>query len=132
MTKVVVHRLTTAKRALEACRLVEKLFEARNKVLVYFTDEHRAASCNEYLWTFSPGSFVGHSLWDGHSELDDHVVLALRTLERPNGATVLVLVDPLVDLAGASSFEEVYDFIAPGPEDGDKIERWRAAGFEVG
>lgn len=131
MTRVVLHRLATTKRALDACRLVEKLFEARTRVLVYFTDEGRAATFNEYLWTFSQGSFVGHSLWDGQSELEDQVVLALRTLARPNGATVLVLVDPLADLAAAGAFEEVHDFVTPAPEDGDKPERWKATGFEV-
>lgn len=131
MTRVVLHRLASTKRALDACRLVEKLFEGRKKVLVYFADEGRAATFNEYLWTFSQSSFVGHSLWDGQSELDDQVVLALRTLERPNGATVLVLVEPLTDLAAASAFEEVHDFVTPAPEDGDKAERWKAAGFEV-
>lgn len=127
-----LHRLASNKRALDACQLVERLFAAGKKVLVYFTDPGRAATFNEYLWTFSKLSFVPHALWDGHSPLDEDVVLALGTLERPNGATVLVLVDPLADLAAARAFEEVHDFLTPSPEDSDKIERWRAAGFEVG
>lgn len=131
MTKVVLHRLASTKRALAACRLVERLFESRRRVLVYFTDEGRAATFNEYLWTFSQSSFVPHSLWDGRSALDDPVVLALRTLERPNGAKALVLVDSLADLAGARAFEEVHDFVTPAPEDGDKAERWKAAGFDA-
>ena len=100
MKKVVLHRLATTKKALDACRLVEALYLEGKKVLVAFTDAGRAATFNEYLWTFSQGSFVPHSLWDGQGEADDPVVLALGTLGKPNGATVLVVVDPLPDLGG--------------------------------
>jgi len=131
VTRVVLHRLATSKRALDACRLLERLFGEGKRVLVYFTDEARARTFDEYLWTFSQSSFVGHSLWDGRSEIDDRIVLALRTLARPNGATVLVLVDSLEDLDGARAFEEVHDFVTPLPEDQDRAERWKAAGYEV-
>jgi DNA polymerase IIIc chi subunit len=129
--KVVLHRLATTKKALDACKLVEALFLEGKRVLVAFTDAGRAATFNEYLWTFSQGSFVPHSLWDGQGEADDPVVLALVTLGRPNGATVLVVVDPLPDLGEAGIFEEVHDFVTPAPEDQDKGDRWTSAGFEV-
>ena len=131
MNKVVLHRLATTKKALDACRLVEALYLEGKKVLVAFTDAARAATFNEYLWTFSQGSFVPHSLWDGQGEADDPVVLALGTLGRPNGATVLVVVDSLPDLADAGVFEEIHDFLTPAPEDQEKEARWASAGFEV-
>ncbi|MCU0291697.1 MAG: DNA polymerase III subunit chi [Thermoanaerobaculaceae bacterium] len=131
MKKVILHRLATTKRALDACKLVEALFLEGKKVLVAFSEAGRAATFNEYLWTFSQSSFVPHSLWDGQGEADDPVVLALGTLDRPNGATVLVVVDPLSELGDAGAFSEIHDFVTPAPEDQDKGDRWAAAGFEV-
>jgi len=131
VTKVVLHRLATTKKALEACRLVEALYLAGKKVLVAFTDAGRAATFDAYLWTFSQGSFVPHSLWDGDGEPDDPVVLALGVLGRPNGATALVVLDPLPDLAVAGAFEEVHDLITSAPGDEGKETLWAASGFEV-
>jgi DNA polymerase IIIc chi subunit len=131
VTRVVLHRLSSTKRALDASRLIESLVAKGKRVLVYFSDAERATTFDQYLWTYSQSSFVGHSLWDGHSELDDPVVLVIGTLERPNGAAVLVTVDPLPDLAEASVFDEVHDFVTPLPEDQDKPQRWSAAGFQM-
>lgn len=131
MTRVVLHRLSSTKRALDACRLIESLVARGKRVLVYFSDAGRATTFDQYLWTYSQSSFVGHSLWDGHSELDDPAVLVIGTLERPNNAAVLVTVDSLPDLAEASAFDEVHDFVTPLPEDQDKPQRWSAAGFQV-
>lgn len=132
MTRVVVHRLSSTKRALDACRLIESLVARGQRVLVYFTDATRATTFDQYLWTFSQNSFVGHCLWDGHSEADDPAVLVIGTLDRPNGATVLVTLDPLENPADAHAFEEIHDFMTPLAEDQDKPERWAAAGFQVG
>lgn len=131
MSKVVLHRLATTKKALDACRLVEALYLEGKRVLVGFVDAGRAATFNDYLWTFSQSSFVPHSLWDGQGEADDPVVLALGSLGRPNGATVLVVLDSLPDPGEAGVFDEIHDFVTPAPEDQDKGARWAAAGFEV-
>ncbi len=115
VSKVVLHRLATTKKALEVSRLVEALYLEGKRVLVAFTDAARAATFNEYLWTFSQGSFVPHSLWDGQGEADDPVVLALGIVGKPNGATVLVVVDPLPDRAAAGRLRGGSRFPHPRP-----------------
>jgi DNA polymerase III subunit chi len=131
MAKVVLHRLAGAKKALEAARLVESLACDRHRVVVYLSDAARAGTFDQFLWTFSQGSFVPHAQWDGNDEQDDPVVLLAGALVNPNHATHLVAVDRPANLAEAGVFEVVHDLITPGDEEEGARGAWVAAGFEV-
>ncbi len=50
--KVVLHRLAGTKKALDVCRLVERLYQAGKRVTVLLSDSGRAAMFDEYLWTY--------------------------------------------------------------------------------
>ncbi len=95
MSEVIVHRLAGSKKALEACRLVERLYHGGKRVAVWVADGGRAGVLDEYLWTFAQSSFVPHALWDGSGELDDPVAIVTGTLANPNRADVLVIGDRL-------------------------------------
>lgn len=131
MTKVVLHRLAGTKKALDAARLVEALYLAGHRVVVFLADPAKAGTFDQYLWTFSPGSFVPHGLWDGAGQLDDPVVLVAGTLVNVNRATHLVTVDRPARLAEAGEFVEVHDLATPAAEDDGAGAGWAAAGFEV-
>ncbi len=131
MTTVTLHRLAGTKKALEACRLVEKLYLAGTRTVVWISDAGRAGMFDDYLWTFAQASFVPHSLWNGQGSCDDPVVVATGTLGSPNAASALVIVDRLADPAQATAFAEVHDFVAQGAEDAGKKESWEQAGFTV-
>lgn len=131
MTNVTLHRLTGTKKALEACRLVERLYLAGTRTVVWVSDAGRAGTLDEYLWTFAQHSFVPHSLWAGKGDCDDPVVVATGALGNPNGATALVIVDRLADPALAAGFSEVHDIVAQSPEDEGKASAWAQAGFAV-
>jgi len=130
-TKVVLHRLAGTKKALEACRLVERLYHAGKRVAVLLTDSGRATMFDEYLWTFAQHSFVPHALWDGGSQLEDPVVVITGTVSNPNAATVLVIGDRIGESQDAAAFPEVHDFVTASPEDEGKRNAWEDAGFKV-
>jgi DNA polymerase-3 subunit chi len=129
--KVVLHGLAGTKKALDACRLVERLYQSGKRVTVFLADRGRASMFDDYLWTFAQNSFVPHAIWDGQGEASDPVVVVTGTLSNPNGADVLVIGDRLADPADASAFSEIHDFVTTSPEDQGKAKAWEAAGFDV-
>ena len=131
MAKVVLHHLAGTKKALDAARLVESLFLAGHRVVVYFTDSARAGTFDQFLWTFSQGSFVPHALWDGAGEADDPVVLVAGELANANGATHLVTVDRPPEPGQVAQFVEVHDLLTTLPEEAAAREMWVAAGLDV-
>jgi DNA polymerase-3 subunit chi len=131
VAKVILHRLSGTKKAQEVCRLVETLCQKGRRVVVWLSDAGRAATLDEYLWTFAQYSFVPHALWNGHDAMDDPVAVVTGALSNPNRADVLVVGDRLAVPAEAAGFAEVHDLVASGSEDAGKQEAWEAAGFSA-
>ncbi len=131
MGTVILHQLAGSKKALDACRLVDGLYLAGRRVVVWLSDRGRAAMFDEYLWTFAQHSFVPHVLWNGGDDVDDPVVIVTGNLARPNGGDVLVVVDGLADPAEASGFVEVHDFVTRAADDAARTEAWRSSSFNV-
>ena len=131
MSTVVLHRLSGSKKALEACRLVERLYKAGKRVAVWVSDSGRAAVLDDYLWTFAQPSFVPHTLWDGGGDTEDPVVVVTGTLANPNRSEALVISDRLADASAALAWPEVHDLAGAAAEDEGKRAAWEAAGFTV-
>ncbi len=129
--RVVLHHLAGTKKALDACRLVERIYQSGKRVAVYLSDRGRASMLDDYLWTFAQNSFVPHTLWDGQGTADDPVVVVTGALANPNRAEVLVIGDQLADREAAKAFAEVHDFVTASSEDQGKAQAWEAAGFVV-
>lgn len=126
--RVVLHRLAGSKKALDACRLVEKLYLAGEKVVVWFQDQGRAAIFDQYLWTFSDTSFVPHRLVMDRGEVDEPVAIVVGELANPNQASHLVVVELPKNLKHVAGFALVHDLLLAGEE---RKDRWEAAGFSV-
>ena len=131
MTEVILHRLTGSKKALEACRLVERLYASGKRVAVWVSDRGRAAVLDEYLWTFAQNSFVPHALLEGAGGADEPVAVITGSLANPNGAETLVVADRIGDPAAASGWAEVHDLLTGAAEDEGKRAAWESAGFKV-
>lgn len=57
-----------------ACRLVEKAYRSRCKVLVQLSNQAEAKAFDELLWSYRDSSFIPHKLLDNsNSELDSTV-----------------------------------------------------------
>ncbi len=131
MGEVILHRLTGSKKALEACRLVERLYASGKRVTVWVSDRGRAAVFDEYLWTFAQNSFVPHALVDGAAEADEPVAIVTGSLSNPNRADALVVADRVPDATAAGAWAVVHDLAAGTAEDEGKREAWESAGFAV-
>lgn len=125
---VILHRLAGSKKALDACRLVEKLYLAGEKVVVWFQDQGRAVIFDQYLWTFSDTSFVPHRLVVGQEPVDEPVAIIVGELANPNGASHLVVVELPERLEGLSGFPHIHDFLMVQEE---RKGSWEAAGYRV-
>ena len=128
MSEVFVHRLAGSKRALEACRLVERLYAAGKRVAVWVEDPGRAAVLDDYLWTFAQSSFVPHSLADAAGADGDPVVIVSGTLSNPNGSNVLVIGDGRADPA-AAAWPEIHDLASGAAEAEERRAAWATAGL---
>lgn len=130
MTEVLLHRLSGSKKAYEACRLVDELYRAGKRVVVWVADEGRAGVLNDYLWTFSPNAFVPHALSRG-AEVEEPVAIVTGALVNPNGADVLVVADAAPEPSLAAAFSEVHELLTASEEDQRKPSLWSGAGFTV-
>lgn len=98
-----------------ACRIAEKAYLARQKVVVLLDDAESLRRLDELLWTFGDGSFVPH----------DAVSVADAACEAPvalsTGALPSNHADVLLNLSGAvppffEKFSRVAEFLDARPE----------------
>jgi DNA polymerase IIIc chi subunit len=126
--RVLVHRLAGNKKALDACRLIEKLYLAGERVVVWFADEGKAAIFDTYLWTFSDTSFVPHKVALEGAKVSEPVALVIGRLHNPNEASQLVVMERPKNLKEAAAFARVHDLWLASE---DARQEWEKAGFEV-
>lgn len=118
MTRVVLHPLPGAKRAGRLAELVEELYSAGRRVVVWVADESRRQALDDYLWSYRKLAFVPHLVWSGTmGPVEDPVVL-LGEEGNPNGAEVLVVGDATPPAAWAATFAEVHDLVPEDDDDG--------------
>lgn len=108
--------------------LLEKARGAGHKVVLRARGAERIEQLDRLLWTYDKDGFLPHgSAADGHAARQP-IWLTTR-VERPNGATVLVLVDD-ADADDASAYERVLELF--DGRDADAVaaarRRWRWAG----
>jgi DNA polymerase-3 subunit chi len=97
-----------------ACRVAEKAYLARQKVVVLLDDADSLRRFDELLWTFGDGSFVPHDTVDAAAACEAPVALTTGAL--PPGHT-----DVLLNLGGVvppslERFARVAEFLDARPE----------------
>jgi DNA polymerase III subunit chi len=98
-----------------ACRVAEKAYLARQRVLVFIDDPALLAKLDELLWTFGDGTFVPHDVVSAPGAVCEAPV-ALTT-----GALPAAHADVLLNLAPAvpaffGKFARVAEFLDARPE----------------
>lgn len=79
MTRVdfyVLQKQALADRWFFACRLVEKAVKQGNKVLIATEDESSTTELDKLLWSYSPESFVPHTILGQAGDQDSPVVIS--------------------------------------------------------
>jgi DNA polymerase-3 subunit chi len=97
-----------------ACRVAEKAYLAKQKVVVLLDDPDALRRCDDLLWTFGDGSFVPHDTVGASTACEAPVALTTGTLPGDHA-------DVLLNLGGAlpASFEKfarVAEFLDGRPE----------------
>lgn len=88
-------------------RLLEKAYAASKRAVVLVDTEERIKDLDAQLWTYSPQSFLPHgSARDGFEK--NHPIWLTTTLENPNQASVLVVIDG-EEISDFTSFEKCLD-----------------------
>ncbi len=88
-------------------RLLEKIYAAGKRIVVLIETEERLRDLDAQLWTYSTQSFLPHgSARDGSPE--NHPIWLTRTLENPNDASVLVVIEG-EEITDFNSFEKCLD-----------------------
>ncbi len=98
-----------------ACRIAEKAYLAKQRVVVFSDDAALLPKMDEMLWTFGDGSFVPHDVV-GRDGVSCEAPVALTTGPLPEGAA-----DVLINLAGTvpaffEKFGRVAEFLDSRPE----------------
>ena len=98
-----------------ACRITEKAYLAKQKVVVLLDDPESMRRFDELLWTFGDGSFVPHDAVNTASN-DCEAPVALTTGPLPPGHA-----DVLINLGGPvppgfEKFARVAEFLDARPE----------------
>ena len=67
-----------------ACRLVEKAYEAGQKIYVQTAAEADSKAIDDLLWTFSDGSFIPHEIAAGDGASHERIVALIGTGPAPD------------------------------------------------
>ena len=127
MTEIGFYHLTRSSLEQALPRLLEKVLAGGHRAVLRCPDKARVESLDRALWTYGKDSFLPHGTRaDGHVEAQP--ILLTDAEERPNAATILVLVDgaPFGDL---SPYARCLDMFDGNAEDAVELarERWRWA-----
>jgi DNA polymerase III subunit chi len=88
-------------------RLLERIVERGQRAVVLASSKERVEALDRLLWTYGRDSFLPHGTReDGFAE--EQPIYLTASLERPNGAAILVLVDG-ADVDDVAPFERCLD-----------------------
>ena len=110
MAEIRFYHLTKSRLEDALIRLLRRVIDRKDRVVVMAGSGERAEALNALLWSYDPASFLPHgSARDGNAT--EQPIYLTAALENPNGAKLLMLCDgaeppPAADLA-AEGFDMV-------------------------
>ena len=78
MPEVYFYVLSTAsqqERNIYACKLIEKAYRNKQFCYVYVDTQEQSQQLDKQLWTFRPGSFIPHQIYNGNEPDYEQTVL---------------------------------------------------------
>ena len=122
-----------------ACRVIDKAFEAEQRVLVWLDNAAAVTSFDELLWTFAQDSFVPHEPLTADSDWEAAPVQISCPGARGTGLVESAPPDVIVNLAGSipggrASARQIIEIIDAEPARRDagraRFRQYRAEGVE--
>jgi DNA polymerase III subunit chi len=123
----------TRERLKFACRVVDKAFQAEQRVLVCLESATELATFDDLLWSFAQDSFVPHEPLTAESDWEETPVLL--SVQQPPAASADVIVNLATtlppDLANTPSVIEIIDADATRRQAGRvRYKQYRDQGVE--
>ncbi len=122
-----------------ACRVIDKAFEAEQRVLVWLEDADAIARFDDVLWTFAQDSFVPHEPLNAESAWEEAPVLLTCPGARDAGLIDSAPPDVIVNLAASipsarKAAKQIIEIIDAEPVRRDagraRFRQYRAEGVE--
>lgn len=95
--------------------LVERFYHEGERVVIYCSNEDIANDIDRFLWVFKQESFIPHKIFKYIEEDALEKIAIVYTEQNPILTKILISYDKC-DLAFASTFEKVYEFVEPSKE----------------
>ena len=110
------YQLTSAPLGKVLPKLLEKIYEQRQRILVLCANEDEVKAFNDGLWTYSPSSFLPHGT-SKEGQAENQPIWLSSKIEKPNGATVCVSIEPtkLEDLGGFETVVYLFEAAKNAP-----------------
>jgi DNA polymerase-3 subunit chi len=107
MIEISFYHLSSSPLDKALAKLLEKVIAAGKRAVVLADTPEKVAALDTALWTYASGSFLPHGTCiDGQAEYQP--IYLTTTLENPNGATFLVVVDGM-KVHDFMNFERCFD-----------------------
>jgi DNA polymerase-3 subunit chi len=122
-----------------ACRVIDKAFEAEQRVLVWLDDADAVTGFDDLLWTFAQDSFVPHEPLGAESDWEEAPVLLTCPGARSTGLLDAAPPDVILNLAGSiptgrKSARQIIEIIDAEPARRDagraRFRQYRTEGVE--
>lgn len=86
-----------------ACRVIDKAFQAEQRVLVCFDNDADLQAFDDLLWTFADQAFIPHEAVNAESDWEEAPVLLSAGKAPPGSADVLINLASNVPAAAAAT-----------------------------
>lgn len=107
MTEVTFYQLTQTTLEKTLPKLLEKAYQAAERVVVYAESEDRLDQLDHSLWTYAQLSFLPHATHKD-ADIDLQPILLTNKPENPNKSDILVVLDG-ADVQDVSGFRKCFD-----------------------
>ncbi|WP_455199710.1 DNA polymerase III subunit chi [Kaarinaea lacus] len=112
MTKVDFYLLSGTgqiAREIMACKLVDKVYQLKHKIYIHTGSQQNARQLDDTLWTFKPGSFIPHCIYQPGEKNPEPVIIGYQD-QVPESHDVLLNLSDEVPLF-FSQFDRVAEFV---------------------
>lgn len=92
-----------------ACRLTEKGYRLGHSIYIRTESQAQQKLIDDLLWTFRPGSFVPHNIWDESNDQSAPVLVG-QDIDPPSKYTTLLNLNPSV-IDESCPFERVIEIV---------------------
>lgn len=132
--EIIFYQLTITGLENSLPKLLEKVYENKNRAVVLLESIERLKNLNAILWTYSTMAFLPHGWAEYPTETHELQPIWLTTqLENPNSADILLVANNqyIEDFSGFKKCLDIFDGNFPDNKTLDRIERYKKLGHSV-